>query len=66
MDRGAWWATVHLVTESDMTERLHFHFLPIKFSSALGFMYEITTDFLSMDSDKLSSHTMSVGVHPLS
>ena len=22
MDRGAWWATVHVVTESDMTEQL--------------------------------------------
>ena len=26
MDRGAWWATVHRVSESDMTEQLHFPF----------------------------------------
>ena len=25
MDRGAWWATVHRVAESDMTEYTHTH-----------------------------------------
>ena len=29
MDRGAWWATVHGVTESDMTEHAPMHTPPV-------------------------------------
>ena len=37
MDGGAWWATVHGVTESDTTERLHFHFPILKECEPTGF-----------------------------
>ena len=35
MDRGAWWATVHEVTKSDMTERL-----------TLSLSFEVQVNFL--------------------
>ena len=28
-DRGAWWATVHRVTESDVTQYTHTHLIPM-------------------------------------
>ena len=37
MDGGAWWATVHRVTELDMTEQLPFHFTFTFFNQFWGF-----------------------------
>ena len=38
MDRGAWWATVHGVTGSDMTEVTeHTHTFPLAFFFFFGF-----------------------------
>ena len=43
MDRGAWQATVHGVTESDMTE--DFHFLTSKYQKALQLCPQISLLF---------------------
>ena len=37
MDRGAWWATMHAITESDMTERLSLGLNIYKYINKLGY-----------------------------
>ena len=36
MDRGAWWATVHGIAESDVTERFSLHYKREEEGSELG------------------------------
>ena len=49
MDRGAWWATVHGVAQSDMTEQFHFlsvFFLISSSSFIKGFTYFFYVTFI--------------------
>jgi len=41
MDKGAWWATIHGVTESDMTEHTH---TPVYWNTFLRLIYVLQTD----------------------
>ena len=36
MDRGAWWATVHRIAESDMTEQLTLSIFNVLFGGGKG------------------------------
>ena len=56
MDRGAWWATVHGVTESNMTEQLTLSFtfteengwqvIKLQYDSNSHYIYSVLTLFL--------------------
>ena len=50
LGRGAWWATVHGVAESDMTEWLHFHFEQLKISNSSIMIYDIIPEKPYFDS----------------
>ena len=38
MDRGAWWAEVHGVTQSGTTEQIHFHALEKEMATHSGIL----------------------------
>ena len=55
MERGAWWATVHGVAESDVTEHTHTHILTIDLSnhSILFFLIKLRTLTFSLKGSTL-------------
>ena len=67
LDRGAWWATVRKVTESDMTEQLnnseHLLYNVVLVSAVQQSPLEICSSVANQNCNEVSSHTGQNGHH---